>query len=190
MCDSLPYCSLYVALTKFQHLGFLKSNHRPQTQQIPHFSTPNSLDSNSTSLRNARTLCLSRRASQSPQEASGFQTQLGFKEESEDIFDLESKPSDEKPNGIGPSKEANATLLGSDFQEPKSGEGEDMKEDGLKRIDENVGLKKVRQLMKRSSILAKQVISIESALSLGFVSQLWVNTTSVSTVKVFSLINL
>ncbi|KAL6132927.1 hypothetical protein ACLB2K_065166 [Fragaria x ananassa] len=129
-------------------------------------------------LGNARTLCLSRMASQSPQEASGFQTQLGFKEESEDIFDLESKPSDEKPNGIGPSKEANATLLGSDFQEPKSGEGEDMKEDGLKRIDENVGLKKVRQLMKRSSILAKQVISIESALSLGFVSQLWVNTTS------------
>ncbi|KAL6139024.1 hypothetical protein ACLB2K_064302 [Fragaria x ananassa] len=178
MCDCLPSSSLYFALTKFQHLGFLKSNHRPQTQQIPHFSTPNSLDSNSTSLRNARTLCLSRRASQSPPEASGFQTQLGFKEESEDLFDLGSKPSDEKPNGIGPSKEANATLLGSDFQKPKSGESEDMKEDGLKRIDENVGLKKVRQLIKRSSILAKQVISIESALSLGFVSQLWVNTTS------------
>ncbi|XP_004302565.1 PREDICTED: uncharacterized protein LOC101314001 [Fragaria vesca subsp. vesca] len=178
MCDCLPSSSLYFALTKFQHLGFPKSSHRPQTQQIPHFSTQNSLNSNSTSHRNATTLCLSRRASQSPPEASGFQTQLGFKEESEDLFDLESKPRDEKPNGIGPSKEANATLLGSDFQEPKSGEGEDMKEDGLKRIDENVGLKKVRQLMKRSSILAKQVISIESALSLGFVSQLWVNTTS------------
>ncbi|XP_050383571.1 uncharacterized protein LOC126800283 [Argentina anserina] len=76
-------------------------------------------------------------------------------------------------NGIGLSKEANATLLDSDFLKPKSSEGEDLeKEERLKRVDENVGLKKVRQLMRRSSILAKQVISIESALSLGFVSGL------------------
>ncbi|KMT06507.1 hypothetical protein BVRB_7g156820 [Beta vulgaris subsp. vulgaris] len=33
-----------------------------------------------------------------------------------------------------------------------------------------------KQLMKRSSIIAKQVIGIESASSLGFVSQLWVDT--------------
>ncbi|KAJ9694201.1 hypothetical protein PVL29_009938 [Vitis rotundifolia] len=32
--------------------------------------------------------------------------------------------------------------------------------------------------MRRSNMLAKQVISIRSALSLGFVSQLWVDTTS------------
>lgn len=35
-----------------------------------------------------------------------------------------------------------------------------------------------RQLMKRSSLLAKQVISISTARSLGFVSQLWVDTSS------------
>lgn len=37
-----------------------------------------------------------------------------------------------------------------------------------------------RQVMRRSSMVAKQVISIESALGLGFVSQLWVDTLSVS----------
>ncbi|KAA8517632.1 hypothetical protein F0562_015106 [Nyssa sinensis] len=35
-----------------------------------------------------------------------------------------------------------------------------------------------RQLMKRSNMFAKQVISVKSALSLGFVSQLWVDTNS------------
>lgn len=37
-----------------------------------------------------------------------------------------------------------------------------------------------RQLMRRSNLIAKQVISLHSALSLGFVSQLWVDTNSVS----------
>ncbi|KAL0338061.1 UNVERIFIED_CONTAM: hypothetical protein Sangu_1328200 [Sesamum angustifolium] len=35
-----------------------------------------------------------------------------------------------------------------------------------------------RQMMRRSNIIAKQVISIRSALSLGYVSQLWVDTSS------------
>ncbi|KAI3507289.1 hypothetical protein L1887_22210 [Cichorium endivia] len=37
-------------------------------------------------------------------------------------------------------------------------------------------IRKGKQLMKRSSVIAKQVISIQSALSLGFISQLWVDT--------------
>ncbi|XP_027177303.1 uncharacterized protein LOC113776362 isoform X3 [Coffea eugenioides] len=39
-----------------------------------------------------------------------------------------------------------------------------------------------RQIMKRSTMIAKQVISIQSALSLGFVSQLWVDTNAVGDV--------
>ncbi|KAL3654837.1 hypothetical protein CASFOL_000623 [Castilleja foliolosa] len=35
-----------------------------------------------------------------------------------------------------------------------------------------------RQTMRRSNVMAKQVISISSALSLGFISQLWVDTSS------------
>lgn len=41
-----------------------------------------------------------------------------------------------------------------------------------------------RQMMKRSTMIAKQVISIQSALTLGFVSQLWVDTTSVSSLSI------
>lgn len=38
-----------------------------------------------------------------------------------------------------------------------------------------------RQMARRSSLLAKQVISVSSARSLGFVSQLWVDAASVRT---------
>ena len=44
----------------------------------------------------------------------------------------------------------------------------------------NIGLKGFKQTLTRSNLVAKQVISIQSALSLGFISQLWVDTTSVS----------
>ncbi|GJZ34565.1 PRC-barrel-like protein [Tanacetum coccineum] len=43
--------------------------------------------------------------------------------------------------------------------------------------NENVKVvKKGKELVKRGNVIAKQVISIQSALSLGFVSQLWVDT--------------
>ncbi|CAN6469472.1 unnamed protein product [Victoria cruziana] len=42
----------------------------------------------------------------------------------------------------------------------------------------NPGLQVAKQVLRRSNILAKQVISIQSALSLGFVSQLWVDAKS------------
>jgi hypothetical protein len=38
-----------------------------------------------------------------------------------------------------------------------------------------------RQMTRRSALLAKQVISVSSARSLGFVSQLWVHAASVRT---------
>lgn len=40
------------------------------------------------------------------------------------------------------------------------------------------GRRRRRQTMNRSNMIAKQVISIQSAISLGFVSQLWVDTNS------------
>ncbi|XP_057804394.1 uncharacterized protein LOC131019809 isoform X10 [Salvia miltiorrhiza] len=51
--------------------------------------------------------------------------------------------------------------------------------DGRRRID---AAKSRRQMMRRSSVMAKQVISIRSALTLGFVTQLWVDTSSVGDV--------
>ncbi|KAM3287931.1 hypothetical protein P3S67_021361 [Capsicum chacoense] len=52
-----------------------------------------------------------------------------------------------------------------------------------KKIDREAKLEKrnvrrKKQLMKRSNLIAKQVISIRSALTLGFVSQLWVDINS------------
>ncbi|KAH9610310.1 hypothetical protein KSS87_017511, partial [Heliosperma pusillum] len=57
-------------------------------------------------------------------------------------------------------------------------EEEEEEEVKLERKRE-LGLKNTRkQLIKRSSLVAKQVIGIHSACSLGFVSQLWVDTAS------------
>ena len=42
------------------------------------------------------------------------------------------------------------------------------------------GSRGFKQSTTRSNLVAKQVVSIQSALSLGFISQLWVDTTSVS----------
>ncbi|KAJ0262290.1 Uncharacterized protein HA466_0052510 [Hirschfeldia incana] len=42
----------------------------------------------------------------------------------------------------------------------------------------NIGSKGFKQTLTRSNLVAKQVISMQSALSLGYISQLWVDTTS------------
>ncbi|XP_072976741.1 uncharacterized protein [Typha angustifolia] len=70
----------------------------------------------------------------------------------------------------------------------EKGEGEEEEEEELiplegggsgnlgSEIVEKSRIEGGRQMVKRSSLLAKQVISIRSARSLGFVSQLWVDT--------------
>lgn len=47
-----------------------------------------------------------------------------------------------------------------------------------KEVESESKSKNSRQAVKRSNVIAKQVISKTSALSMGFVSQLWVDTTS------------
>ncbi|KAJ8570790.1 hypothetical protein K7X08_037762 [Anisodus acutangulus] len=46
------------------------------------------------------------------------------------------------------------------------------------KLELEKGIVRRKQMMKRSNLIAKQVISIQSALSLGFVSQLWVDINS------------
>ncbi|XP_043815421.1 uncharacterized protein LOC110621873 isoform X2 [Manihot esculenta] len=46
------------------------------------------------------------------------------------------------------------------------------------QLNEKMGFRRGRQVIRRFNMLAKQVISIQSARSLGFVSQIWVDTTS------------
>ncbi|XP_058075401.1 uncharacterized protein LOC131223881 isoform X2 [Magnolia sinica] len=49
---------------------------------------------------------------------------------------------------------------------------------GVESEEVGVHLRSQRQVLRRSNMIAKQVISMQSALSLGFVSQLWVDTRS------------
>lgn len=75
---------------------------------------------------------------------------------------------------------SSSTQEGSDLV---PGEGS-QRSDGESKSGELVGGPDLRrkELLRRSTMLAKQVISMQSALSLGFVSQLWVDTRSVSVV--------
>ncbi|EXB74400.1 hypothetical protein L484_004219 [Morus notabilis] len=138
----------------------------------------------------------------SDSEQHRFRAELGFKEKGEDPFeDFETNISKfkRKKNGGGRRREggeANSSELLELKDEKVSGESKrsfedenlvrfedgngdgDEEEEKLVRADGRMGLRKGRQVVRRSSLLAKQVISIRSALSLGFVSQLWVDTTS------------
>ncbi|KAL5711484.1 hypothetical protein ACHQM5_021934 [Ranunculus cassubicifolius] len=55
-------------------------------------------------------------------------------------------------------------------------QGEEEEEVG--EIVERKEVKKRRVVVRRSNVIAKQVISVQSALNLGFVSQIWVDTCS------------
>ncbi|KAK4724889.1 hypothetical protein R3W88_027668 [Solanum pinnatisectum] len=68
---------------------------------------------------------------------------------------------------------------GVGFLELGSEAEEIMKREVGEKIELEKGIvRKKKQMMKRSNLIAKQVISIQSALSLGFVSQLWVDINS------------
>lgn len=124
-----------------------------------------------------------------------FDRELGFKERGKQKIDLNrGKEKSNGENGFDVGNETNvdgrssdATVSsGVDFIERlkdedlvRSEEGCDPKLEELEqRNGDRVNVSRGRQLMKRSNMLAKQVISIQSALSLGFVSQLWVDTLS------------
>ncbi|KAF5747683.1 hypothetical protein HS088_TW05G00410 [Tripterygium wilfordii] len=100
--------------------------------------------------------------------ASSNGDDLGFKDETKEHLDFKPKQLDASLSRIErDSKNAN-------------GEGDDT-QNLLDRVREGNGRSvssRGRQVIKRSSLIAKQVISVQSAISLGFVSQLWVDTTS------------
>lgn len=158
MCDCLPSIPLPFTLTKSRCNFFLtksKSNWRPLKKPILFIHTRNS-----TRVRNAR----------GPPNPSGAYGELAFKGES-----------DETPSSGLDFVELEGGLRSDGKRDERSEES--LEEKDLVEVGESkerVGLKKGRQLLRRSNLLAKQVISIRSALSLGFVSQLWVDTTCVS----------
>ena len=173
MCECLlPSVPLSISLTKHRCSFILtkpkpKPTWAPQSRPVPFIHTRNS-----TRVWNSRV----------PLNPGGAQGELAFKEENE--FELKEK----KGNGIGTKRDETASS-GLDFGESKRDKRseERLEERDLVEVggtEERVGLRKRKQVVRRSSFLAKQVISIRSALCLGFVSQLWVDTTYVSSYTV------
>lgn len=137
-------------------------------------------------------------------EDYGFRAEMGFKEKGDNHFDFETNRGKTKKNQSGRERENSMDSVGPEFLELRGGVEEEkesnrrskksLEHENLVRVEGGdgdgeeelvqesgrVGLKKGKQVVRRSTVLAKQVISVRSALSLGFVSQLWVDTTSVS----------
>ncbi|XVE80728.1 hypothetical protein DITRI_Ditri15bG0003800 [Diplodiscus trichospermus] len=110
-----------------------------------------------------RLLDCSLKATTSPRSASEGEGygQLEFEDKGDNELELRRRRSD-------------ASLEKFSGEELKGEKGSANSEDELVKMES----RRRRQVMKRSNMVAKQVISIQSAQSLGFVSQLWVDTTS------------
>ncbi|KAK3212793.1 hypothetical protein Dsin_017499 [Dipteronia sinensis] len=115
---------------------------------------------NSSSVRNGESRLV--RSCYKPSTSSSSRNQDVFEElKFKGELDVDSKPvelKEEKRREVGFEEKEDEIEMGLDL--------------------ENVRLRRGRQNVKRANILAKQVISIQSAVSLGFVSQLWVDTAS------------
>lgn len=97
--------------------------------------------------------------------------------ESEDFVELNSGLDDDEESR----KEENSSEEEDLVRIQSDRDGFDFsKEEQFERFSGKLGFRRGKQVIRRSNLLAKQVISIRSAISLGFVSQLWVDTTSVS----------
>ncbi|KAK3405025.1 hypothetical protein EUGRSUZ_K01292 [Eucalyptus grandis] len=126
-----------------------------------------------------------------------FYGRLGLKDDGEERFELETDrgggAGSREGSGSGGSDAAEGGNVGADMPARSGVEEEEVLLSGdggdagvaLRREEESESKLRVRggrQVMRRSSMVAKQVISIESALGLGFVSQLWVDIASVGDV--------
>lgn len=110
-------------------------------------------------------------------ESGNEEERVGFEAAAPSSFDfLELKRELEKEEGMVSDKRG----LEEDLIPPAGRGTTELESANEGRLVSQVGVKGRRQIMKRSNLLAKQVISIQSAQSLGFVSQLWVDTRSVS----------
>lgn len=198
MCDSLPSLPLTSSI-KFRPLWFT------QFESLSPLLS-NSFNSGCSTLRNCCLLFPSRTnvtksLSAFVPKRNRFSGELEFKGADENLFDVDPSRSVANLDDI----DGNFTdRIGDDFMDQKDGgegkkkssnrgrssEGErdlvpiEDKEAEIEKESEiesgKVALRKRRQVMRRSNMLAKQVISIQTALSLGFISQLWVDTAAVS----------
>ncbi|KAG6595550.1 hypothetical protein SDJN03_12103, partial [Cucurbita argyrosperma subsp. sororia] len=198
MCDSLPSFPFSSSI-KFRRLGLTKFVSHPHLLS-------NCFNSGSSDVKNGSLLFpLRKKVTKSlcafVPKRNRFIGELGLKGEDENLLDVEPSRSVANLDGNGNDSAegrgdgAAVSSGGLEFLDEgkkkglnrgRSSEGEgdlvaiEDKEAKLEKELEGesgkVALRKRRQVMRRSNMLAKQVISVQTALSLGFVSQLWVNT--------------
>ncbi|KAE8056748.1 hypothetical protein FH972_013491 [Carpinus fangiana] len=161
MCDCLSSTPLRFSDTKYRKFGLTKSNWRPQNETIPYINIRNFPRLTKSHCRNPNEVI-------GPEEYGSY-GELGFKEKGEN-----SSYGDETVSSGLNILELKGSL--ADGKNSTRGE-ESVEQSELVEVGK-MGPRKGRQMMRRSNIVAKQVISIRSALSLGFVSELWVDTTS------------
>ncbi|KAI7748712.1 hypothetical protein M8C21_029970 [Ambrosia artemisiifolia] len=115
-----------------------------------------------------------------PKTSQSNPNQLNFKDTQTTKSQLNLNPNDHEDPEFLQFQGDGDDLVEIEDLELKLGELDDDDDDD--DCKDKVVRRKGKQLMKRSNFIAKQVITIQSALSLGFVSQLWVDTNTVGDV--------
>lgn len=215
MCDCVPFALLPYPCNKTSKLGLTRFDWRPRIRYIGLQFDRGTSRPNGVELHILKSLnCVN--ASRNPR-VSGYQDYedydgLGFKEKGEKRFEFETSEGEaafeklrKQKNGVDDISSSDDISVSSRFEDEKGDresvrglkdadvvniedvDGVDSKLEELEKLNGREGLRRRRQTMMRSSMLAKQVISIQSALNLGFVSQLWVDTSSVSNTVILIL---
>lgn len=193
MTDFLAINPLSISAADSPRSPFLNSHPTPstRTQLNPIFLSPFSPKLSKTTYANKSvSAALSSRSNGSsgppPSRGHIFYQELQFDNTTDNDFglELERNPLEEDGNDDKGSGKSEDELREDDLIRVQGdGERDDgvdlRKDDKVEKFGGNLRLRKGKQVIRRSNLLAKQVISIQSALSLGFVSQLWVDTTSV-----------
>ncbi|XP_020202108.1 uncharacterized protein LOC109787918 isoform X1 [Cajanus cajan] len=192
MTDLLATNPLTISAAESPRYPFLNSCSN-RTQLIPNSRVSFSPKPFKTSCNNNRgvSLALSSRSNEGPSRGHGFYNELEFEDIKEKTLGLERNPvvgEDSPPETGSLSFDGVEGVDDHDKGEDDlvrvqgDGDGDVLKKEDDQGEIENFGgklrVRRGKQVVRRSNLLAKQVISIRSALSLGFVSQLWVDTTS------------
>ncbi|CAL1400397.1 unnamed protein product [Linum trigynum] len=178
MRDCIPFSPLPFSISKVRNFGLNASSSGRASPLFP----PSNAQFNSI-LTRART----RRRVWDSQDGD-FYDELGFKQKGKQGLEFQSIR-DQYSTRQG--YEANLELVELKGEGGRSQQNWEEGEEIIGAGDDGIGSETERrmiggrvklgrrwQVLKRSSVLAKQVISITTALSLGFISQLWVDTTN------------
>ncbi|CAN0879538.1 hypothetical protein LINGRAHAP2_LOCUS13108 [Linum grandiflorum] len=170
MCD----CIISSQFTIFRARELMGSNHFLLLRNLsPLIHPPNPANSRFSSV------CAGSRASHG--EMGPQFDELGFRKKGKHELEFQSALDQDLTNSRV------VQLRGDETRKKKKKQNWEEDEDEEEAVERRIGGRvksRRRELAKRSSLLAKQVISVRSALSLGFISQLWIDPANLVVVVV------